>query len=129
MQSTKLAARLGVVLALAAAALTAAAIATAKPVAAVTLRGTVGPRYTISLTKNGRNVTSLRAGNYRFVVSDRSRIHNFVLEKEHGGRFERELTDVGGVGTRTATVKLTRGTWKYYCAPHESLMFGSFTVE
>lgn len=96
--------------------------------AALTLRGSVGPGFTISLTKNGRMVKSLRAGTYRFVIADRATIHNFVLEKERGGRFERELTDVSGTGTRTATIKLTRGTWKYYCEPHESAMFGSFTV-
>lgn len=96
--------------------------------AAATLRGSVGPGYTISLTRNGRSVKTLRAGTYRFVIADRAAIHNFVLEKEHGGRFERELTDVSDVGTKTVTVKLTPGTWKYYCEPHESVMFGAFTV-
>ena len=52
--------------------------------------------YVWQLTANGRKVKTLRAGSYRFVISDRSRIHDFVLEKEHGGRFERELTDVSG---------------------------------
>jgi plastocyanin len=127
-QPTTLAARIAVILSLAAAGLVAAAAATAKPTTAVTLRGTVGPGYTISLSKNGRKVKSLRAGTYRFVVDDRSGIHNFVLEKERGGHVERELTDVGEVGTRTATIMLTHGTWKYYCESHEAMMFGSFTV-
>jgi plastocyanin len=26
------------------------------------------------------------------------------------------------------TVTLKKGKWKYYCAPHESMMFGFFTV-
>lgn len=96
--------------------------------ATITLHGSVGPGYTISLTKNGKRVSSLRAGTYRFVIADRASIHNFVLEKERGGHFERELTDVSDVGTRAVTIRLTRGTWKYYCEPHESMMFGSFAV-
>jgi plastocyanin len=94
----------------------------------ITLRGSVGPGYTISLTKNGQRVKSLPAGTYRFVIADHAGIHNFVLEKERGGHVERELTDVSEVGTKTVTIKLTRGTWKYYCEPHESVMFGRFTV-
>jgi plastocyanin len=26
-------------------------------------------------------------------------------------------------------VKLTKGEWKFYCAPHESSMFGEFDVK
>lgn len=104
-------------------------VATAAPRAAITLRGSVGPGYTITLTRNGHKVKSLRPGNYRFVIADRAPVHNFVLEKERGGRFERELTDVSDVGTRTVAIRLTRGTWKYYCEPHESMMFGTFTVK
>lgn len=96
--------------------------------ATVTLHGSVGPGYTISLTDNGKKIKRLRAGTYRFVIADHAAIHNFVIEKERGGHFERELTDVSDVGTRTATIRLTRGTWKYYCEPHESVMSGSFTV-
>lgn len=95
----------------------------------VTLKGSVGPGYTIALTQSGHKVRTLRAGTYRFVIADRASVHNFVLEKEQGGRFEKELTRVGDVGTKTVLVKLTRGTWKYYCEPHESVMFGRFTVK
>jgi len=91
------------------------------------LRGTVGPGFTINLTKNGRKVTRLAPGLYRIVVSDRSAIHNFKLEKSGGG-FERVATTVGFQGTRTITVRLTRGRWEYYCAPHESSMKGHLAV-
>src|SRR4051794_31260292 len=86
------------------------------------LRGTVGPGFTINLTRNGRKVTRLAPGTYRIVVSDRSPIHNFKLEKSHGGAFERVATTVGFQGTHTITVRLTRGSWEYYCQPHESSM-------
>ena len=87
----------------------------------VTLRGTVGPGFTITLTKAGKPVTRLPPGRYRIVVRDRSAIHNFVIEKS-GGVFERTVTSVGFQGTRTITVRLTRGQWEVYCAPHESTM-------
>jgi len=91
------------------------------------LRGTVGPGFTINLTKLGHKVTRLTPGMYRIIVSDRSSIHNFKLEKSGGG-FERRATSVGFQGTRTITVRLTRGSWEYYCEPHESSMKGHFTV-
>ena len=92
------------------------------------LRGTVGPGFTINLTRNGRKVTRLAPGMYKIVVADRSSIHDFKLEKSHGGTFERRVTTVGFVGTKTLTVRLTAGQWEYYCEPHESSMKGHFTV-
>ena len=114
--------------ALAALALVVAAAAAARP-SAKTLNGTVGPGYTISLKQNGTLVKKLRAGTYTFRVADKSNMHSFVLEKEKGSaKFEKEITDVSDTGTKTVTIKLTKGTYKYYCKPHESFMHGSFTV-
>src|SRR5919202_5478105 len=92
------------------------------------LKGTVGPSFTITLTKSGKKVRTLRAGTYTLTVADKSGIHNFVLEKS-GGKFEKTVTSVGFTGTKTIRVKLTRGKWQYYCAPHESTMHGSFSVK
>ena len=103
--------------------------ASARPAATPTLKGTVGPGYTISLKKSGKRVTSLKAGRYKFVVADKASVHNFVLERQSGGKFEKELTDVTYVGTKSTTVTLKKGKWKYYCEPHESAMFGFFTVK
>lgn len=94
------------------------------------LIGTVGPGFTISLTKGGKKVKKLKAGKYTFVIRDKATIHDFVLEKEKGrGTFERQFTTDPFVGTKRVTVKLTKGKWKYYCAPHESSMFGFFAVK
>ena len=95
---------------------------------ATRLKGTVGPGFTISLTKNGHKVRTLKAGTYTFVVADKAAIHNFVLEQEKGGKFEKTLTGVSFMGTKTVTIKLRAGKWKFYCAPHESTMHGFFTV-
>jgi len=92
------------------------------------LRGTVGPSYTISLTQSGKKVKKLKAGTYTFVISDKASIHQFTVEQEKGGKFEKALTSVPFVGTKTVKVKLKKGQWKYYCKPHESLMHGFFKV-
>jgi hypothetical protein len=94
-----------------------------------TLNGSVGPGFTINLTMGGQRVKALKAGRYRFVVSDKASIHNFALEQQTGGNVEKDLTSVSFVGTKTVTVNLTKGRWKFECIPHESFMFGSFTVK
>jgi len=93
------------------------------------LVGTVGPGFTIKLMKSGVKVRSLRAGTYKFVISDKSSFHNFTLERETGGKFEKHLTGTAFKGSKTAIVTLKRGKWKYYCSIHESTMFGFFTVK
>jgi plastocyanin len=90
--------------------------------------GKVGPGFTIGLSAHGKRVTSLKAGRYALTVDDRSPMHNFVLEKTAGGHFERAVTTVSFVGKRTVTVNVTKGKWKVYCKPHESVMHASFTV-
>ena len=82
-------------------------------VSATTLRGAVGPGFTISLTKGGKHVGRLKAGTYRLVISDRSAEHNFVLSR---GSSVRQLTSIPFVGTRTVTFKLAKGTWTYFWA-------------
>ena len=94
--------------------------------AAPALKGTVGPGFTINLTKAGKAVKSLRPGTYKITVADRSAEHNFVLGRQGGA--QRQLTSVLFVGTKTMTVKLTKGVWRFYCAPHASGMFGRLTV-
>ena len=110
-------------LAVAAAAL--ALAASASPLVPPRLVGTVGPGFTISLTKLGKRVTTLRAGRYTIVVHDKAAIHNFVLE---GPGVERDITTPAFVGTKTVTVLLRKGKYKFYCRPHESSMFGFVRV-
>ncbi|MDQ1460589.1 MAG: hypothetical protein QOI08_2073 [Actinomycetota bacterium] len=114
---------LGVVVA-AAAALTATAFA--RHTMTPTLVGTVGPGYTIKLTVGGKKVARLKAGSYTFVLHDRASIHAWSLDGPHG--FAKDLTTVPFIGTKTVTLKLKAGAYKYYCPPHESMMFGHFTV-
>jgi hypothetical protein len=108
-----------------------AAVVFLMPASAMTspkLVGTVGPGFTITLKKGSKKVTKLKAGKYTFVVHDKSSIHNFTVEQEKGGKFEKHLTQTAFVGTKTATVTLKKGKWKFYCSNHESTVFGFFTV-
>ena len=107
--------------ALVAAALVVVASASA---ATPTLSGVDGPGFTISLKKSGKRVTSLKAGKYRIVVKDLSSIHNFHLK----GPGVDKKTSVGAQGTSTWTVTLKKGTYKFVCDPHASIMKGSFKV-
>jgi plastocyanin len=104
-----------------------ALVATATAISAPTpkLTGTVGPGFTISLTKAGKKVTALKAGKYTFVVSDKATFHNFEIE---GPGVDKEITTVPFKGTKTVTLTLKRGTYTYYCKPHESSMRGTFKV-
>jgi len=101
----------------------------AGPTATPKLNGTVGPGFTIKLTKARKTVKTLTHGRYTFVIKDKAAIHNFTLERESGGTFEKQLTTVSFVGTKSVTVRLRKGKWKFYCKPHESTMFGFFTVK
>lgn len=107
-----------------------AAIALAVPAASQAatpkLTGTVGPGYTITLkTAAGKKATSLRAGTYRIVISDRSAEHNFQLR---GPGLNKEFTGVGFVGTKTVTVRLRGGKYGFVCLPHAAAMKGGFSV-
>jgi plastocyanin len=93
---------------------------------ATTLTGTVGPGFTITLKKAGVKVKTLKRGTYKFVVSDKSSIHNFHLKGPKG--YSKQLTTVAYTGTKTYTITLTPGVWRYVCDPHSTTMKGSFTV-
>jgi plastocyanin len=89
--------------------------------------GTVGPGYTITLKASGKKVTTLKAGKVTFVIGDKASIHSFSLDGPKG--FEKTLTTVPFKGTKTITLTLKAGKYKFYCEPHESTMFGHFTVK
>jgi hypothetical protein len=115
--------------------LTAVALATAVTLTAVigagsvsavsTVSGSVGPGFTISLERKGKRVKTLRPITYRFRVKDRSSSHNFHLR---GPGVNRNITSVGFTGTKSVSIKLRKGTYRYVCDPHADDMRGSFKV-
>ena len=86
----------------------------------VTLNGTVGPGFTIKLSKK-----SVKAGKYKFVIKDKSSIHNVHLSGPGGINVK---TSVGKTGTTTWTLTLKKGTYKFRCDPHASTMKGTLKV-
>ena len=100
--------------------------ASARRSAMPTLIGTDGPGYTINLKFNNKAVKTLKAGTYKVVIHDKASFHGWSLDGPHG--FAKDISPVPFVGTKTVTLKLKAGKYKFYCPNHESIMFGHFTV-
>jgi len=115
---------LALVLTISAGALVLAGGGGAAPAATVTLTGTVGPGFTITLKNHGKAVKTLAPAKFAFVITDKSNIHNFHLT----GPGVNRKTSVGGTGTTHWTLTLRKGTYRFVCDPHASIMKGSFVV-
>jgi plastocyanin len=79
------------------------------------LAGTVGPGFTITLAKAGKNVKTLKPGSYAITVKDKSDEHNFHI---FGPGVAKVVTSVPFVGTKKVTVTLKKGTYTIQCDPH-----------
>jgi plastocyanin len=91
----------------------------------VTLKGEVGPGYTIEVEKAGKDLKTIKAGTYKIKVEDKATIHNFHLS----GPGLNKKTGVSFKGTTTWTIKLKAGRYTYQCDPHAfSGMKGRFRV-
>ena len=104
----------------------AVAVPSASAAAPVKLVGTVGPGFTITLTQGGKRVNHLKTGTYTLTIHDAATIHAWSLDGPHG--YAKDFTTVAFTGTKTFTVMLKKGAYKFYCPPHEGSMFGKFTV-
>jgi hypothetical protein len=111
-------------------ALVAAGAAFSRSSATPTLKGVVGPGYTISLKKGGKKVKTLKAGKYRIVISDKSDFHNFTLEREKPSKphMEKHITATSFTGSKTLVWTLKPGNWRAYCSVHEAQMHQDFKV-
>jgi plastocyanin len=86
----------------------------------VRLSGTVGPGAKIDLRRAGKRVTSLAAGVYLLVVSDRSAVDNFHLKGPGVNRW----TKVAAKGTSRWTLRLKKGAHVYRSDAHAKLRRG-----
>src|SRR2546425_12755505 len=95
-----------------------------------TLKGVVGPGYTISLKKGTVKVKTLKAGKYKFVITDKSTIHNYTIEREKPSspKLEKHATSSPFMGSKTFIMTLKPGSWRAYCSVHEALMHIDFKV-
>jgi len=94
-----------------------AAAGPAAPASGVT--AAVGPGFTISM-----GAKHLGPGTYTITIHDRSSIHNFHLT----GPGVNRKTTIGAVGTFVWHVALKRGTYRFNCDAHASLMHGVLRV-
>jgi plastocyanin len=108
-------------IALLAAVVGAVTLASAVPAAARLgrLTATDGPGFTITMSAK-----TVKAGRYVITVHDRSNIHNFHLI----GPGVNKLTSVAAVRTYVWTVTLRRGTYRFICDPHATIMKGVLRV-
>ena len=99
----------------------ATALAAALPAVAATptFKGNVGPGFTIKMVTK-----PTKAGTIKLVIDDKSNIHNFHLT----GPGVNVKTSVSAVGSKTFTLTLKKGTYKFVCDPH-LFMKGSFAVK
>jgi hypothetical protein len=113
-----------------AAALAAAGAAFSRGSSTPTLKGVVGPGFTISLKKGGKKVKTLKAGKYKIVISDKSDFHNFTLEREKPSKpkLEKHITTTAFTGSKTLVWTLKPGSWRAYCSIHEAQMHQDFKV-
>jgi len=77
-----------------------------------TLAGTVALTGSVTLTVNGKPVTTLRAGRYTIKVADRSTKGGFTIQAIK--QDPSTLTGLAFVGSRTVTLTLFAGQWLYY---------------
>jgi plastocyanin len=101
--------------------LIAAALAVAAPASAAvpSFKGSVGPGFTISMSKK-----PTKAGKIKVVVSDKSSSHNFHLS----GPGVNVKTSVGAIGSKTFAVTVKKGLYRFVCDPHATSMKGSFRI-
>jgi plastocyanin len=91
----------------------------------VTLKGEVGPGFTIEVEKAGKDLKTTKAGTYKIKVEDKATIHNFHLF----GPGLNKKTGVSFKGDATWTIKLKAGRYTYQCDPHHlNGMRGHFRV-
>jgi hypothetical protein len=76
-----------------------------------TLVGTASALGAVTLSRDGKTVSSLRSGPYRFVVEDATSHSGFLLDRPNGTTID--LTSSSFVGKRTVTLTLKVGHWAY----------------
>ena len=81
-------------------------------------KGNDGPGFTIKMVTK-----PTKAGPIKLVIADKSNVHNFHLT----GPGVNVKTSVSAIGTKTFTITLKKGTYKFICDPHP-FMKGSFTI-
>jgi plastocyanin len=88
------------------------------------LTGVTGPGFSITLKQHGKTVKTLAPGVYVFVIHDQSSIHDFHLI----GPGVNRKTSVANTGNSSWRLTLRRGTYRFMCDSHPTIMKGKFIV-
>lgn len=80
--------------------------------AVLSLRGNVSRSGKLSLRRNGKVVTSLKAGRYAFSVDDQSTTSGFRIQATNGNAVT--ITTAGYIGWQEATLTLHAGRWSFF---------------
>jgi plastocyanin len=91
------------------------------------LQASVSGGGKLALVVNGKPVTKLKQGSYAIVVKDASPKYDFTV-RQVAGPEGTALTSVAFVGTRTVTLDLGAGQWKYYSSRREAASSVFFRV-
>ncbi len=100
----------------------------ATPARSAVLVATVGPTNTISLTLNGKPVSTVPAGVYAVTVNDRSQKLDATIRTIATFPATAQLTSAPFTGVKKTTVKLTSGRWKIYSSTNEGAVSLFFRV-
>jgi hypothetical protein len=76
-----------------------------------TLTGSLSATGKPTLKSKGKAVSTLKAGRYKFAITDRDPEHAFTIQTAQGKATG--LTGAAFVGTRSKTVTLKAGQWMY----------------
>jgi hypothetical protein len=79
-----------------------------------TLNGTADTLGRVTLTHNGKRVSSLKAGRYTVAVVDKAPRSGFIFDRPNFTTIT--VTSSPFVGKRTTTVTLTPGSWSFHGA-------------
>jgi hypothetical protein len=77
-----------------------------------TLKGSVSTKSKLTLTLNGRKVSSLKSGRYTVSVLDETSRSGFTIQRL--GKAPTQVTGKGFLGRHAVTVSLVAGQWFYY---------------
>jgi hypothetical protein len=87
-----------------------------------TLDGIVNARGKPVLTRNGKVVSTLKSGSYKFSIDDKSTKRGFMIQKASGER-PNVITGVTFVGKKSKPLTLKAGEWTYFASPGKSFLF------
>jgi hypothetical protein len=80
-----------------------------------TITGAVSAAGKLTFSFGGKSVKTLKAGRYKFSVTDKSKASGFLLQKKAPGMVT--VTGLSFVGKHADTVRLTKGSWSILARP------------